>query len=280
VHLDHSNHIGDNEAEQEAAMIESAAGITSRFGIANRRIFNDQRELDAAIDNFVAEALKSTAADPLWYFCGGPMEVPYRKLEAVATADSSKLQFIRCVSHADFNENHTHGHTHTWDDMQKDFSAVTYYDLPNLNNTNGNRDWNTPLAQWKWLQESDYEPYRWLYSRNYFTNKFDPSDAGMLYWWLSGGPDGGNELAGWPEAQLLLEGAISDVSVGIQGSWRFDEESGTTLVDSSGNGFDGELSNASRVTGVVGGALDFNGSNSTVSIPAAAFVLGRWQQWE
>ena len=53
--------------------------------------------------------------------------------------------------------------------------------------------------------------------------------------------------------------------------WSLDDETGSNVTDETGNGFDGTLSNASRVTGLIGDALDFNGSNSTVALPAAAF---------
>ncbi|MCK4999461.1 MAG: hypothetical protein KAS23_07995, partial [Anaerohalosphaera sp.] len=44
--------------------------------------------------------------------------------------------------------------------------------------------------------------------------------------------------------------------------WNFDETSGTTAADSTGNGFDGTVSGAVWTTGHDGGALDFTASNS------------------
>jgi hypothetical protein len=58
---------------------------------------------------------------------------------------------------------------------------------------------------------------------------------------------------------------------GLVASYNFDQGSGTTLADQSGNGNTGSISNASWATqGHTGDALSFNGTNSLVSIPSAS----------
>lgn len=50
--------------------------------------------------------------------------------------------------------------------------------------------------------------------------------------------------------------------------WRFDETSGATAYDSSGNGNDGTVNGTPQwVTGMIGGALHFDGSSNYVRIP-------------
>jgi len=57
----------------------------------------------------------------------------------------------------------------------------------------------------------------------------------------------------------------SPVSADLVGWWRFDEGSGTTAMDASGNGNDGTLNgDAQWVAGQLGGAIQFNGSNARV----------------
>jgi hypothetical protein len=58
---------------------------------------------------------------------------------------------------------------------------------------------------------------------------------------------------------------------GAAGSWSLDaaEISGTTVLDGSGNGLNGVLSNTTAVTGRVNQALSFNGSNSVVTVPSS-----------
>jgi fibronectin type 3 domain-containing protein len=71
---------------------------------------------------------------------------------------------------------------------------------------------------------------------------------------------------------------------GLVAAYGFDEGSGTTVTDASGNGNNGSISNATRVTsGKYGGALQFNGTNSLVTIPdssslhlSSALTLEAW----
>ncbi|KPK37787.1 MAG: hypothetical protein AMJ65_13795, partial [Phycisphaerae bacterium SG8_4] len=64
---------------------------------------------------------------------------------------------------------------------------------------------------------------------------------------------------------LVLTGAARAELIGW---WKFDEASGTTAYDSSGNGNHGTLiGNPQWVAGKIGGALDFNGTDSIIDIP-------------
>ncbi|HSV98843.1 MAG TPA: hypothetical protein VLI39_01625 [Sedimentisphaerales bacterium] len=71
---------------------------------------------------------------------------------------------------------------------------------------------------------------------------------------------------------------------GLIAHWAFDEESGNVAVDSSGNGNDGAIrGNPQWATGMVGGALDFDGNgdfidcgNSPIFNVTDALTLGVW----
>ena len=54
---------------------------------------------------------------------------------------------------------------------------------------------------------------------------------------------------------------------GLVGSWHFDEGSGNTVYDTSGNNNDGTIHEASWVDGKFGKALNFDGSNDYVEVP-------------
>ncbi|MGJ8695823.1 MAG: LamG-like jellyroll fold domain-containing protein [Verrucomicrobiaceae bacterium] len=54
--------------------------------------------------------------------------------------------------------------------------------------------------------------------------------------------------------------------------WALNETSGTSVMDSSGNGHHGTLVSGSWVDGIDRGALDFVGGNTGVSLPASAFA--------
>ena len=60
-----------------------------------------------------------------------------------------------------------------------------------------------------------------------------------------------------------------DTLPGLAGYWTFNEGSGTTAADSSGNGLTATLSNGvTWTTGAVGGAVSANGVNQYVTIPS------------
>jgi len=69
---------------------------------------------------------------------------------------------------------------------------------------------------------------------------------------------------------VLLLSVATDVSADLVGHWRFDEGSGTTASDASGNGNHGTLQGDPQwVAGRIGGALEFNGVDSMIDIPYA-----------
>ncbi len=53
--------------------------------------------------------------------------------------------------------------------------------------------------------------------------------------------------------------------------WSMDGGTGSVVADDEGNGFDATHTGASWVAGINGTALEFDGSNSTVTLPASAF---------
>ena len=67
---------------------------------------------------------------------------------------------------------------------------------------------------------------------------------------------------------VLVLGVAGNASADLVAHWAFDEGSGTTAFDSSGNGNNGTLQGDLKwVTGKIGGALEFNGTDSIIDIP-------------
>jgi Domain of unknown function (DUF4082)/Concanavalin A-like lectin/glucanases superfamily/Fibronectin type III domain/Viral BACON domain/Bacterial Ig domain len=63
---------------------------------------------------------------------------------------------------------------------------------------------------------------------------------------------------------------VSPVATNLVGAWGFDETTGTTAADSSGQNNTGTITNATHsAAGKFGGALSFNGTNSWVTVPDA-----------
>ena len=71
--------------------------------------------------------------------------------------------------------------------------------------------------------------------------------------------------------ELVSAPASMSATTGLVAAYGFDEGSGTTVTDASGNGNTGTITNATwAATGKYGKALQFNGTNALVSIPSAA----------
>jgi len=70
-------------------------------------------------------------------------------------------------------------------------------------------------------------------------------------------------------ALVLLVGLVSNASGGLLAHWEFDEGSGTTARDGSGNGHDGTLLGDPKwVAGIIGsGALSLDGTDGLVEVP-------------
>ncbi len=205
--VQYSNHVCNNNANMNRKMNESAAGAVSRLGYSASIMSNFVENKGASTQQFIRVINASTATNPLWIVAAGPMESLWRALDG---ADAAKLRHVSVVSHSSWNENHPPNdcqpNEHDWDDV-KAFrrNGLTTVDIVDQNGNNGDNDFNTPLSRWTWLRDNADADLRWVYSRNQFTDKFDPSDAGMVYWLITGGPNGGNQKAGSGETQLLLE---------------------------------------------------------------------------
>lgn len=198
VYYDHSCHLL-NKPEMYEEMLESVNGAVQRFKIDPSIVFDIQTQQDEAIAAFKIAAEKSDERNPLWFLCAGPMEMPWRCVNAV---DPACRKFIYCVSHSSpFNEKHKKpdaGMTHDWDDLGA--LGVNLIRIKNQNKT----EWNTAETNVEWMRDSDNPDLQWLYSRN-AKKTYDSSDTGMTWWLLTGGPDGGNENGGWQDYKPLLE---------------------------------------------------------------------------
>jgi type II secretory pathway pseudopilin PulG len=65
----------------------------------------------------------------------------------------------------------------------------------------------------------------------------------------------------------------TNANTGLVGHWKLDETSGFTAADSSGFGRNGTLTNINEwATGLIGGALAFDGTDDYVTIPDGAYL--------
>ncbi|MDG6026013.1 MAG: hypothetical protein E3K40_04710 [Candidatus Brocadia sp.] len=100
--------------------------------------------------------------------------------------------------------------------------------------------------------------------------------TGNISYQLSGGNGVKTVYVWYKDAAGNVSNTVSDsitldttiiTSTNVKGLYKFDEGSGTTATDSSGNGKHGTVNGATRTAGKFGGALNFNGTSNYVSIP-------------
>lgn len=83
---------------------------------------------------------------------------------------------------------------------------------------------------------------------------------------------------------------LNDVTAGLVGHWKFDELSGTTVYDFSGNQNNGVLGTTTRVSATsscpISFCASFNGTSSSLTVPdnatldiAGQFTLAAWVRW-
>jgi len=213
VHFDYANHLGLSTPAKLEEITESCTGVSKRFGLKDKVVFNCQTQLEAATLDFVKEAKRSSSENPLWFICAGPMGTAYIYLEAVKKVAPDKLQYIHCVSHS--NANNKHNDTpelegKTWAAMKRDFPEVIYHDISNQNTRDG---FCSPIENWAWMNDdSAPDDWKWLYSRNRTASvnvgMFDMSDGGMTYWLISGAINGGNQKGNWDDVRAIFTKAI------------------------------------------------------------------------
>ncbi|WP_162025884.1 MULTISPECIES: LamG domain-containing protein [unclassified Lentimonas] len=65
--------------------------------------------------------------------------------------------------------------------------------------------------------------------------------------------------------------SLDKIASGLIADWSMDENSGVNIADDSGNNFDASSVNGTRVAGIEGKAIAFNGSSSSVTLPTEPF---------
>jgi hypothetical protein len=182
VHYDYNDHIWDSSDEHLENMTESVQEGGERFGFDMSRFFDDTipEQLDAGTKNLVAEINASTEDDQLSIVLAGPIETVWMALDA---ADPDAREHVKCVTHGEdtFNQNHAkdeHG-GHDYDDLID--LGCQRVEIPDQNSRLGPTD----MDDWDYLEDGD-DNQQWLYSRLDLVGNGDVSDAGMVYFVISG----------------------------------------------------------------------------------------------
>ena len=194
VHYTHSCDLNKSQSGREKQMEESLFGTASRWGgFDTKTFFNAKQELSKAVSHLKDQINKSSSSSLLWIIEAGEPDVIYM---AMRDAQKDKRQYVRIVTH------------HPHNDRGKDFDLK---DIENISGTSSkmvvrisdqNRNLKKPLREFHWMRDHKDSRVQWLWERgalaerigpSYIKGTYDPSDAGMVWYVLTGATNGGNQ---------------------------------------------------------------------------------------
>lgn len=223
VHLSHSCDLNpfrnpgsqkideENELRRQARLHALCQEGIEFFGpfsnLAN--YYNCRTDQEAAVKDLMAAIQASTEEDPLWIIEAGEPDVIGYALEA---AEPAARKHVHVVSHHPANDNS--GDFFTWQQVL-DFGVVEHQ----IGDQNVGLQVLIETGQWDWAKEHSEPGIAWIWDQldyaekdgvvRFQDNKFDCSDAGMLYWWLTGGTGQGNLGSTPAEMKELLLRTVS-----------------------------------------------------------------------
>jgi len=193
---------GNREEEMRIFAVETA---TCWGGFNTGVFYNAKQHTTAAVNALAAQINQSSASQPLWIIAAGSMEVVGR---ALAASDASRRPFVTVVSHSTWNDFHAEEPDHgqwNFDELESILGAHTYHLIDQ------NDGLKASPTDYLWLRDAADPKLRWLWDRHIVSGlaHFDPSDAGMVYWLLHGGPHGGDQHATPHKLKTILTRAPS-----------------------------------------------------------------------
>ncbi|WP_144059207.1 glycosyl hydrolase [Rhodopirellula sp. SWK7] len=202
VHLSHSCDLkptaqisAEDELRRQNVLTQICEDGLNQFGpfpnLAG--IFNCRTDQQAAVDDLRDAINQSTSSDPLWIIeAGEPDIIGF----AIKEAGPARRQHVHVVSHHPANDNA--GDFFSWQQIL-DF-GITEHQIGDQN-----VGLKTATDEWDWAKEHDNANFAWIWQQlsyaeqdgvvQFQTNHFDCSDAGMVYWWITGADRGGQKHA-------------------------------------------------------------------------------------
>ncbi|MCG8700801.1 MAG: carbohydrate-binding protein [Bacteroidales bacterium] len=206
-----SDHVwGSNQDHSDALqqMRESALEGQNQFGFTSTNFIEAVSYKNQAYNAIRDEILASTSADPLTIIAAGPMQVVGEGINRAFNHANytNQLNHVRIISHSNWNDRHSDnpstGESHsgwTWAEIESTFSSagLNCDHIVDQNGGTGYDGMRANKSKFSWLLTSPYRNHEaysagswdWLYSRQEAAQKqqdFDPSDAGMIIYLLTG----------------------------------------------------------------------------------------------
>ena len=199
-HIWGSNH---NKSDGKEQMLLSALGGRDIYSFNKSNFIEAVQDSTKAISAITNEINISSKENPLTIVAAGPMQVVG---SAINKADESRLKYVRIISHSNWNDKHSdkpyeweHHSGWTWNEIKESFESKGLI-IDRIVDQNGGKDYEgmkAPMESFDWIKTTsirDNSPevakqLDWLYERQQTCIKkgdFDPSDAGMIIYLLTG----------------------------------------------------------------------------------------------
>lgn len=166
--------------------------------------YNCRTEQTAAVNDLRDAINASSAIDPLWIVEAGEPDVIGYALQA---ANASKRQYVHVISHHPANDNS--GDYFTWQQIL-DFGITEHQ----IGDQNVGLQVLISTGLWDWAEGHSNPAMVWILDQlkyaeadgvvGFQNNKYDCSDAGMIYWWITGADAGGNKFSTAVEIKDML----------------------------------------------------------------------------
>ncbi len=207
----YSDHVWGSSERGEAQMIKSALGGAEKFGFDKSRFISGVENPERAYNSMRDQILESTAENPLVVIAAGPMQVVGEALARAKVRNPESLKNVRIISHSTWNNRHAdlpakfEKHSGwTWREMIDAFTddGVVFDKIQDQNQVeSATEGLSTSRASvdkkhfWEpWYFMRDYNKkdaqtnaaIQWIYGRMVEIDLPDISDAGMLYYLVTG----------------------------------------------------------------------------------------------
>mgnify|MGYP003675964845 CR=1 FL=1 len=211
VHLTHSCDLkptarisAEDELRRQKVLTQICKDGVNRFGPFPKLAgtFNCRTDQRRAVDDLRDAINESTSSNPLWIIEAGEPDIIGFALKA---ADPPRRQHVHVVSHHPANDNA--GDFFTWQQIL-DF-GVTEHQIGDQN-----IGLKTAIDRWNWAKDHDDKNLQWIWKQlayaeqdgvvKFQANHFDCSDAGMVYWWITGADQGGDNHVTPDEVKAML----------------------------------------------------------------------------
>lgn len=177
------------ERNRQQLMQTSCDGTASRWGGFDGITFYNCRTQRRLATEKLTEAINAaTTAKPLAIILAGEPDLIY---DAIKAAQSGKRRLVTIISHHIANEESADEAGKNISDLVKDFKSVKLTRIPDQND-----GLKTKLPTWHWARDHNDNKIKWLWKQGKIAEQdgvvkfqdgyFDCSDAGMLYFQITG----------------------------------------------------------------------------------------------